>query len=78
MNTQAKTLRGRTATGEIITATLGEIVAGSENSEWTSTVHCPAILPADKTVAGVDAEQALKLAEMLVMQLFDQHDIKPI
>jgi hypothetical protein len=47
-------------------------------SIWVCTIHCPALFTADKSVAGIDADQALELAEMLVTELFDHRGIKPI
>lgn len=78
MENPAKTIRGHNPAGEVITTTLGKPVSSVENPDWVCTIHCPALFADDKSVAGVDADQALELAEMLVMELFDHRGIKPI
>lgn len=78
MNDPAKTIRGRMPSGEIVTATMAKPVASPEGPEWICSIHCPTLFKTDKSVAGVDADLALELAEILVTQLFAHHEIELI
>lgn len=78
MNAPVRTITGRAPGGDIVTANLSEPFASSNGPEWIATIHCPALFKADRPVAGVDAAQALELAEMLVTTLFDHHEIELI
>jgi len=78
MKNPAKIIKGRTAAGETVAAILSKPVVSSQGPEWRATIHCPALFEAEKSVVGVDAAQALELAEMLVTGLFTHHDIERI
>ena len=48
------------------------------HGDWSCTIHCPSIFSSDKKVVGVDAEQALELAESLLKDMLDHHKIRII
>lgn len=72
----AKIIPGIDAVGEDASAQLSEPEFSAGHGVWVSTIHCPALFSIDKPVAGADAEQALELAEILVKELFDHHNIR--
>ena len=73
---QPHTPEGTQPDGSAVTAVLSKPARNPGHNEWISTIHCPALFPHDKSVAGADADQALELAEMLVNELFDHHGIR--
>lgn len=77
MTEPAKTIRGVDAEGRGVSAELSRPEFSAEQSMWIATIQCPALFESDKSVAGVDAAQALELAEVLVTELFDHRGISP-
>lgn len=76
MNDPAKTITGIDPDGGEVSAELARPKFSAGQSIWIASIHCPAFFEADKSVAGVDATQALELAEMLVTELFDHRGIE--
>jgi hypothetical protein len=72
----AKIITGIDANGTIASARLSNPVFSAGQNVWVSTIHCPALFADDKAVTGIDAGQAVGLAEILVNKLFDHQGIR--
>lgn len=71
-------IRRGTSPPEEIRAIIHEAEPNEGQDDASCLVHCPAVLEADKRVAGVDNAQAMELSEMFIEQMFDFDDIDVI
>lgn len=45
---------------------------------WTCTVHCPFLFERDKCLVGIDADQAVELADKFLGELLEHHGVTVI
>lgn len=79
MKNPARTLRGnyRSDDGSVtpVRATIGKPKREKGQTDWSCIVHCPFLFSTDKKIAGVDAAQALTLAEEFLRELLEQRGV---
>ncbi len=62
--------------GLVILATVFAAEREVGRSVWSCAVRCPAFFDSDKKIAGVDREQALQLAKMFLLEMFEHHGVR--
>jgi len=48
-----------------------------ESGRWGCIIACPAVFGSNKRISGVDAEQSLELAEWLLIDQWNHHNLQP-
>ena len=80
MNRLSKTFRGRHRGDDgSVTVVLASITSPKRakgQQDWSCIVHCPFLFEADKTIVGVDADQALELAEAFLRDMLDHRGVE--
>ena len=79
MADSTKELRGtfRSESGSTIrvNATIFEPQKDTVQEHWFCVVRCPFLFDSDKRIAGIDASQALELAELFLRDLLTAHSV---